>query len=70
MAIVDVIGNAGMEQKMVVVNAGEMAKSSAADGRVALYGIYFDAGKANHDAGQSGAAIGVPSFDFLQAVHR
>lgn len=45
-AIVDVIENAEMEQKIVVVDAGEMAKSIAAEGRVALYGIYFDAGKA------------------------
>lgn len=45
-AIVDVIEGSEMEQKMVVVDAGAMAKSIAAEGRVALYGIHFDPAKA------------------------
>ena len=35
------------EQQMVALSASEMAKSIDADGRVALYGIYFDTGKAD-----------------------
>jgi OOP family OmpA-OmpF porin len=34
-----------MEQKMTLVNASEMAKSLAASGRIALYGVYFDTDK-------------------------
>lgn len=35
------------EQQMVALSASDMAKSIDADGRVALYGIYFDTGKAD-----------------------
>lgn len=35
------------EQQMVALSAGDMAKGVDADGRVALYGIYFDTGKAD-----------------------
>jgi OOP family OmpA-OmpF porin len=41
-AIVDVIEAKEREQKMVTVQASEMAKSIAGTGRIALYGIYFD----------------------------
>ena len=34
-----------MEEKMTLVNAGEMSKSLADSGKVALYGVYFDTGK-------------------------
>ncbi len=34
-----------MEQKMVSVNADEMASALADSGKVVLYGIYFDTGK-------------------------
>lgn len=46
-AIVDVIEPAAMQQKMQVVDAQQMAKSIKSQGRVALYGIYFDSGSAN-----------------------
>ena len=35
------------EQQMVALSASDMARSIDADGRVALYGIYFDSGKAD-----------------------
>ena len=35
------------EQQMIALSASDMAKSIDADGRVALYGIYFDTGKAD-----------------------
>ena len=35
------------DQQMVALSAGDMAKSIDADGRVALYGIYFDTGRAD-----------------------
>lgn len=35
-----------MEDKMVTVKAAEMAATIGAQGRIALYGIYFDTGKA------------------------
>jgi outer membrane protein OmpA-like peptidoglycan-associated protein len=43
---VDVIEEKALTQNMVVVSAGEMAKAIDANGRVALYGIYFDFNKA------------------------
>jgi outer membrane protein OmpA-like peptidoglycan-associated protein len=46
-AVVDVIEVTGMEAKMVTINAEEMAQAIARDGSVALYGIYFDSGKAD-----------------------
>jgi outer membrane protein OmpA-like peptidoglycan-associated protein len=46
-AVVDVMEVQGMEAKMVTVDAKEMAQSIARDGSVALYGIYFDSGKAD-----------------------
>ncbi|MEO6228396.1 MAG: OmpA family protein [Thermomonas sp.] len=33
------------EKKMVTVSSGDMAKALAADGRISLYGIYFDTNK-------------------------
>jgi outer membrane protein OmpA-like peptidoglycan-associated protein len=41
-AVVDVIESQGREQKMVKVDAAEMARAIATTGRVALYGILFD----------------------------
>ena len=35
------------DQQMVALSASDMAKSIDADGRVALYGIYFDTGRAD-----------------------
>jgi OOP family OmpA-OmpF porin len=46
-AVVDIVEARDREKKMVTVNAGEMAKSIDATGRVALYGIYFDFNKAD-----------------------
>ena len=34
-----------MEQKMAFVNAGEMSRSLADSGKIALYGLYFDTDK-------------------------
>ncbi len=45
--VLDVIELKGMEQRMVVLEAGEMEKSIARDGRVAIYGILFDFDKAD-----------------------
>lgn len=44
---VDILETAPMEQKMVVVSASEIDRSITANGRVAIYGIYFDTGKAD-----------------------
>ncbi len=43
----DVCETKAMEQKMVTVSATEMEKSISENGRVALYGIYFDFNKAD-----------------------
>ena len=45
-AAVDIIEVGAMKQNMVTVSASEMSKSMLATGRVALYGILFDTGKA------------------------
>lgn len=45
--VVDVLELKAMEQKMVTVKAEEMAQSISTTGRVALYGLYFDSGKAD-----------------------
>jgi outer membrane protein OmpA-like peptidoglycan-associated protein len=45
--VVDLLEAKDREKKMVTVDAGEMAKSIDATGRVALYGIYFDFNKAD-----------------------
>lgn len=44
---VDIIEVQSMTQNMVTVTAGEMAKSIASSGRVALYGIFFDTNKSD-----------------------
>jgi OOP family OmpA-OmpF porin len=46
-AMVDIIQSKAREQKMVTVNATEMASKIASAGSVALYGIYFDFNKAD-----------------------
>lgn len=46
-AAVDILQTKAREQKMVTVNASEMAKTIASTGSVALYGIYFDFNKAD-----------------------
>ena len=46
-AVVDIVEAKDRENKMVTVDAGEMAKSIDSTGRVALYGIYFDFNKAD-----------------------
>jgi hypothetical protein len=43
--LVDYVESAGMETKMVTVDASAMAKGIASDGHVALYGILFDTDK-------------------------
>ncbi len=45
-ARVDVIETKGMDNRMVLVKAAEMENQINTTGRVALYGIYFDFGKA------------------------
>ena len=45
-AAVDILQTKSREQKMVTVNASEMAKKIASTGSIALYGIYFDFNKA------------------------
>lgn len=45
-AVVDIIEAKAREQKMVTVQASEMATAIAGSGRIALYGIYFDFNKA------------------------
>ncbi|MBM0106010.1 DUF4892 domain-containing protein [Steroidobacter sp. S1-65] len=44
--LLDVVEVKPMQTGQVVVDAGAMAREIAATGRVALYGIYFDSGKA------------------------
>ena len=44
-AVVDIVEAKAREQKMVTVQAGEMAKAISSAGRIALYGIYFDFNK-------------------------
>ncbi len=56
-AALDVVDTALMAQNMVTVSASEMSKSIASTGRVALYGILFDTGKAELKA-ESLAAVG------------
>ena len=46
LVLLDLVETAPLEQKMVTVDADAMAKSIADQGTVALYGIYFDTGKA------------------------
>lgn len=43
----DLVDVGAMAQNMVTVSASEMSKSMASTGRVALYGILFDTGKAD-----------------------
>ncbi len=44
---VDILEARAMEQKMEVVSASEIEKSLTANGKVAIYGIHFDTGKAD-----------------------
>ena len=44
---VDVLETKAMQQNMVVVSASEIGKSLTTQGKVAIYGIYFDTGKAD-----------------------
>lgn len=46
LAQLDVVETKSMDQGMVTVDANAMRKSLQENGRVALYGIYFDSGKA------------------------
>lgn len=46
-AALDIVDVAAMKQNMVTVSASDMDKFIAATGRVALYGIWFDTGKAD-----------------------
>ena len=46
-AVVDLVEAKAREQKMVTVQAGEMAQAISAEGRIALYGIHFDFNKAD-----------------------
>jgi len=47
LVLLDIVEAAPMEKKMVTVDADAMAKSIAAQGTIALYGIYFDTDKAD-----------------------
>ena len=44
---VDILETKAMEQNMVVVSASDISKAITANGRVAIYGILFDTGKAD-----------------------
>ena len=44
---VDILETKAMEQNMVVVSASDISKSIKANGKVAIYGILFDTGKAD-----------------------
>ena len=44
---VDILESKAMEQNMVVVSASDISKAITANGRVAIYGILFDTGKAD-----------------------
>ncbi|MBN8556760.1 MAG: OmpA family protein [Proteobacteria bacterium] len=44
---VDILETKAMAQNMVVVSASEIEKSIIANGKVAIYGIFFDTGKAD-----------------------
>lgn len=46
-AIVDIVEPKAREQKMVTVEATQMASAITATGKVALYGLYFDSNKAD-----------------------
>jgi outer membrane protein OmpA-like peptidoglycan-associated protein len=46
-AAVDILQTKDREQKMITVNASEMAQKIASTGSIALYGIYFDFNKAD-----------------------
>ena len=46
-AAVDILETKAMEQNMVVVSASDISKSITANGKVAIYGILFDTGKAD-----------------------
>jgi outer membrane protein OmpA-like peptidoglycan-associated protein len=46
-AAVDILETKAMEQNMVVVSATDIGKSLTANGKVAIYGILFDTGKAD-----------------------
>ena len=43
----DILETKAMEQNMVVVSASDISKSITANGKVAIYGILFDTGKAD-----------------------
>ena len=45
--VLDVIEPKAMEQKMVTVKAEDMAQAINTSGRIALYGLFFDTGKAD-----------------------
>jgi outer membrane protein OmpA-like peptidoglycan-associated protein len=46
-AVVDIVEGKAREQNMVTVTSAEMAKEISSNGRVSLYGIYFDFNKAD-----------------------
>lgn len=46
-AALDIVEAGQLQQNMVTVSASEMSKAMASTGRVALYGILFDTGKAD-----------------------
>ncbi|MDO5691272.1 MAG: OmpA family protein [Pseudomonadota bacterium] len=46
-AALDIVEAKTMQQQMVVVSASEISQSITANGKVAIYGIYFDTGKAD-----------------------
>ena len=55
--LLEVVKTVPMENKMVTVDAGAMAKEVATTGHVALYGIYFDTDKVDIKP-ESATAIG------------
>jgi len=45
--VVDILEGKAREKKMVLIKAEEMAEKIAANGKISLYGIYFDTNKAS-----------------------
>lgn len=61
-AVVDILEEGGVQDKMVTIDAKEMAKEISEKGSVALYGIYFDSGKAKVKPESKDALVQVAAY--------
>lgn len=59
---VDILESKAMQQSMVVVSASEIGKSLTAQGKVAIYGILFDTGKADVKPESKGSLDQIAAF--------